>query len=463
MKRRWIAALTSFLILTVLTPPMKALGNQGWEETDRGMAYLKEDGSQARNEWIKEETGWYYVKKNGVAATEDDGWVTVEGKRYRFDAEGVMMTGWQEIGSSLYYLDPHSGAPLTGWNYLALNTTDESQYLHEEGINELGWFWFDSRGVCYRKNASKKINGRYYYFDKNGMMLYGWVYTGSDSNALEEEIYREGLSGRIDQYVFCGAPEDGARKEGWIYTMAPQTVDDSGDLCYFYLDKGRARSIWDSDGSGSFRSLRLLRFAPIIEEESGKGLFYRCDINGKYYAFDYRGAMQEGLFPCYDEDGNLIGSYYFETETGEMALGKNAKVTESEEPGQSYYFKESGDNRGMGITGIRENTLYYAGKRQEAQDADYTVISYPEDLTAPHETRYVTCIVDKKGRVQKKTGKKYETDNLGDVILFKTGTTLQVYAYADSKKREDYVGAEPLIGDMEDCSDYLDALREPEW
>lgn len=161
--------------------------------TSGGKKYYLHDNSAAyQNEWLKADGKWYYFQSDSTMATDTwidnyyvdasgvwipskekptDKWITsgnrkwyrhadgsytkndwevIDGKYYRFDNEGWMVTGWQKIGNVTYYMDKTTG----------------------ERYGE-GWHWID--GNCYYMNANGEmavdtwIDG--YYVDESGKWI----------------------------------------------------------------------------------------------------------------------------------------------------------------------------------------------------------------------------------------------------------------------------------------------------
>lgn len=52
--------------------------------------------------WVKDNTGWYYVKNNGVKASGE--WITDNGETYWIEADHYMAKGWKQIDGKWYYL-----------------------------------------------------------------------------------------------------------------------------------------------------------------------------------------------------------------------------------------------------------------------------------------------------------------------------------------------------------------------
>lgn len=161
--------------------------------TSGGKKYYLHDNSAAyQNEWLKADGKWYYFQSDSTMATDTwidnyyvdasgvwipskekptDKWITngnrkwyrhadgsytkndwevIDGKYYRFDKDGWMVTGWQKIGNVTYYMDKTTG----------------------ERYGE-GWHWID--GNCYYMNANDEmavdtwIDG--YYVDASGKWI----------------------------------------------------------------------------------------------------------------------------------------------------------------------------------------------------------------------------------------------------------------------------------------------------
>ena len=64
--------------------------------------------------WNKNSSGWHYVKEDKTNAANE--WLYLDGAYYWFDPDGSMATGWREFtDGSFYYLHPETGAMMTGW------------------------------------------------------------------------------------------------------------------------------------------------------------------------------------------------------------------------------------------------------------------------------------------------------------------------------------------------------------
>jgi outer membrane protein assembly factor BamB len=104
----------------------------------------------------------YYV--DGAAVK---GWKTIGGKKYYFNANGIMQTGLKTIGKKKYYFGSN-GAAVKGWKtvskkkyYFGVN------YIAKTGLTTIGKkkYYFGSNGAAIK--GWKKVKGKKYYFGAN--------------------------------------------------------------------------------------------------------------------------------------------------------------------------------------------------------------------------------------------------------------------------------------------------------
>ena len=132
-------------------------GTGVWYAYDTGAWYYFNNKGYILTGWQKLDGTWYYLNpSNGIMMT---GWQAINGKWYYMNGSGEMQTGWQAINGRWYYLDG-SGAMLTGWQRLG----GQWYYLDPSGAMLTGW---------------QAINGKYYYLGTNGAMYYNtWTPDG---------------------------------------------------------------------------------------------------------------------------------------------------------------------------------------------------------------------------------------------------------------------------------------------
>lgn len=172
----------------------------GWVKSPHGWWYRYSDGTWPANTsleiegkiyrfntkgwmvtgWSRESQEWRYYAKSGAMQT---GWVTVKGKWYYLDpANGVMKTGWQEVSNKWYYLDAKNGDMKTGW----IKSGSDWYYAEKSGARKTGWLKLKGTWYYLSPADGKMLTGFYevkgvtYYSDRSGAMKTGWVKLGSD-------------------------------------------------------------------------------------------------------------------------------------------------------------------------------------------------------------------------------------------------------------------------------------------
>lgn len=330
--------------------------------------YVGADGKMVKNAWIElaneEELDspeapasfWYYFDENGKSVTSN--WLKQNEKWYYFDESGHMLTGKVNIDGSWYYLgNENDGTMKTGWIQLKENASTPD--------SEEGWYYFTKNGKMIETQYDRKIDGNYYTFI-DGKMQTGWVEmpkaetsaeTASESNA--------DAAPTIADFQYYGAEGDGKRASGWHTIEGIEGIHDTDETFTFYFRGGKA----------------------LHSASKGNQLF---TVNGKKYAFNELGEMQTGQQIVNLSDGE-IANFYF-GDDGVMKTGKQNIYNEETGENDSWFFYTEGDRRGQGYHGLRDNTLYVYGKRQEAtSDQKY----------APAALGETTYLVNTSGNVQK--------------------------------------------------------------
>lgn len=295
------------------------------------------NGAMIKNEWREfiddddDEAHWYYFQSSGKA--KDNGFLTVDGERYHF-TDGKMDEGWLQVDDDTYLLNrQHNGtfgAVTKGWAYV-----DDFDDNDDVAADEEGWYYFGTNGKMV-SNSEKQINGAYYVFDENGLMLDNWVQftknvaTGAESETIYK-YYKTGDGHRVDKWVYLeDMSEDEGREteEGWYYFRrgVPYSATYNTTLI--------------ADGYGVAK------------------------INGKIYCFDSTGKMVTGKVD------SANGTYFYFDEDGAMKYGK-VKLEDDEDLDDGiYYFNNSGaiGQKGESYTGVYKGYLYDNGMLVKAED-----------------------------------------------------------------------------------------------
>ena len=397
--------------------------------------YVGADGAMLVNQWAKtiadedvsdpDEDGehWYYFGSKGKKTTEDK---KINGKTYYFNEDGEMLDGWYEEDGDIYYLNGED----EGWRaqnqWLWLAKPDDDDDItgcdDECGIcDEEGWYYFGSNGKLYKDAKKKKVNGKYYYFNEHGQMLYEWINnakvkvgSGASLNASLDGNATPGEA-KIEDMLYMNQVEEGWRADGWYEIDGSEDVGTDNDTDWYYFSDGEAKK---ADGTD---------FAGVEDDDHTR--IYRAKIkvkasNNKYFCFDEKGRMQTGL-----QYIRSTGGFYYFDENGYMKTGKVSGVEEDNDD-FTYYFNTKNGRNGEGVTGVKDNYLYFNGKRLEADD-DYKLFFVGEK----------TYLVNNKGKIQKSKTKKYDIEDLGDGIMikFKGDYVDTVYVDKDSSITEEDV------------------------
>lgn len=333
--------------------------------------YVGEDGKMVKNTWIElanEEdmdspeapaSFWYYFDENGKALTSN--WLKQDGKWYYFDESGHMTTGKVTIDGATYYMGAENdGTMKTGWIKLEENTSNPDATE--------SWHYFNPNGKMVETQYDKKINGEYYTFI-DGKMQTGWVEMPKETEgtALNVSTDSNAAAASVADYQYYGSAGDGKRANGWYTIEGIAGLHDMDETYTFFFKNGKAYHS-STDGNELFT------------------------VNGKKYAFSDLGKMQTGRQIVNIGDGE-IANFYF-GDDGVMKTGKQNIYNEVSGETESWFFHNEGEKRGQGYHGIRENTLYVYGKRQEAtSDQKY----------APAAFNDTTYLVNTSGSIQKAT------------------------------------------------------------
>lgn len=464
MKKKGFKVLAAAAMLTMgLT--ISALAAEGWSMSNNAWVYLNQNGYKVTNEWRKgADNLWrylndkgemaistwaddeYYVDSNGIMVSNQwvwtrpadgydtqeywyyfgssgkmvrDGWKKIDGRNYLFDSDGIMQTGWSE--DELYYLG-EDGAMKTGWRYIEPPTDGDEDwyddYNGEYSADGKYWFYFATNGKKYCPQTSNssdeyrisRIDGNYYCFDEYGIMQTGWIYLNGDPDTAPAdsiENWRYFASADISGAVL------GASIQGWLSLVPPERLQDNMDepVVWYYFNKDGSPEVGPEYGTASTTD------------------FTR--INGKNYLFDPKGNPVSGLHKVQVGNTDEYTAYYFDDNSKTVIKGKE-KIEEGDGTVSTFYFNE-GSYAGRGVTGVKDNYLYYMGKLQEAEaDMRYSLFSIPDG-----NGTYKTYLVNASGRVVKNKsvrdadGVKYTMNSNGIVTQIDGENISSTSSYGD--------------------------------
>ena len=258
--------------------------------------------------WAKDGQGWHFYNSEGIM---QNGFCTIDNKKYYFGSDGIMRSGWQNIEGRWYYFGgANDGSAKRNWQYIGGH-----------------WFFFESNYIMV-SDTIKEISGSKYAFDAGGAMLSGTfkfkdnIYATTSSGAIKDSgwilynrkwYYKESNSEIIKnsmhdigglRYSFDA---DGVMRTGW------QNVE--GRWYYFGgANDGSAKRNWQSiGGRWYFFESNYVMVSDTIK-----------NISGSTYAFDTSGAMLLGKF-------NFHNKTYVTDASGHLMIYDNSVEAKARE------------------------------------------------------------------------------------------------------------------------------------
>lgn len=415
-----------------------------WEESNGHYYYLGGNGNIVTNSWIDDtyyvdeegimlsdcwveiqdsntgkDTGWYYLTSSGKCKT--DGWQTIGNKKYAFDSDGKMRCGWFFDDDDIYYLgDEGDGSMKTGWRCLAYdddNPPDDGDISeqYDSASDDVKWFYFRDSGKAAKADSegyeSQTIGDKKYYFDENGIMAHGWA-------AVKDSAESGDVTG-ISKFVYLGTENEGYMyRNTWVYLDEhPGDSDDSDEISDSYDDR-------PEEGDNAWYYLEGDGTPAYLKSTATKMGAATTKVDNNSYFFNPYGVMRTGLIKISTSNGNLVG--YFGDDQPEdsdpKAYMRTGKTTVYDDFGEKYtfYFNDSGSNKGAGYSGEKNNYLYYEGVLVEAEDGmDYEAFvingkAYLVNETGKVQTSSKAYKSDGTYTYRISGGKVYYTDDEGE-------------------------------------------------
>lgn len=386
---------------------------RGWQKIDGNWRFFdhetgeEKEGKIAVNYWaaVYGEDGAvtqisYFINGTRVAT----GWQTIEGRRYYFDGNGILKTGFFKIGNNTYYgregtdLSQYPGEVLTGkqiiddaeyyfgsnyvmyvgwqkvdgvWCFFSMEDDSPARGQKQESLEptvEASWYWYTVNGkkYCFRNNTSllkgwQTINGQRYYLDP---------VTGAAT---------VGTTLKIGSYTYCfdsdGVMLKNTIEGGFGYNASGYRVSGwqkiNNEWHYFAAADMKNPDTWKE-----VPSVRNGYWVTLEYSEGKKETYYFRNnasmvkswqtIDGKRYYFDPKtGVLQTG-----NEEGlYTIGAntYYL----GDDGILRYGWICEKGEEGPVYY----ANTAGVLLTGWQkiDNLWYYFDRGTKQQDKEAAV------------------------------------------------------------------------------------------
>ena len=425
------------------------LVRSSWVEYDGDYYFVNSSGAKIVNDWrlttpYEDEDAdeeWFYFQSTGKRA--DNKKILYKGSTFFFDADGKMLTGWVTADGDdvvneenaidknyTFYCDETGARVESGWVY----TTEPSTADDDADADEY-WYYLKSSGKVANGKQSN-VKGQGFVFgnkdDNFGQMLTNWVGGTKDGDSYKyEEIGGEDSVAQLSDYAsngvvyYCMYDEDKAdghiQKNKWRKTWRPEDAYEEyedEDKYWYWLEKDGKAYIPDSD------DMKATGYAydlgdGALEVDGSQFSFAKKKINSKDYFFNADGEMlSDFVNVVHTEDANVIdlGMYYFGgSSDGSMKTGSQ---TVKDDNGDSFKFyfgtkdnNTTGEAKGKGVTGNKNNKLYYMGHLVVAEDYKYQPVWYDMDNNGEDDTLF---IVNQNGSIQH-SALEYKED--GDILI----------------------------------------------
>ena len=147
------------------------------------LVFLLTPVSEVKADWQRDNVGWWYLRTDGSYYKDIE--AKINGKFYKFDERGYMMTGWhlkeyKNISGALVqnwsYFDPVNGDKKFGWQNI-----DGKWYFFDWVNCDMKTGWFELNGSKYYAdpddggalalNKTLIIDGVPYSFDDTGRLI----------------------------------------------------------------------------------------------------------------------------------------------------------------------------------------------------------------------------------------------------------------------------------------------------
>ena len=244
------------------------------------------------------------VKKEEKVEKVKEGWQE-ENNNWRFYEHNKPVTNWKKIQGKWYYFNK-DGHRLS-------NTTFDGYVFNKDGVMaENGWnfingkWYFANSSGKISQNKWEKIGGAWYYFDKDGIMLSNTTFDNyllTKSGAMATNGWA-----KIDQNWYYATSSGKISQDKW------EKVNGSW---YYFDKKGIMLSsttfkgyLFNNSGAMAENSWVKIKDTWFYANVSGKFVQNKWEkISGSWYSFDQDGAMLADKWS---------GSYYLKT-NGAMA------------------------------------------------------------------------------------------------------------------------------------------------
>ena len=267
----------------------KKSDNTGWR-TINDKTYYYINGKAVTGE-RQIDGHWYYFDANGIMQT---GFVNLGYKIVYYNYNGWMLYGEHQLNGYWYYFDTGSGAMQTGF----VNLGHKIVYYNAKGQMQYGehqlngyWYYFDT-GSGAMQTGFVNLGHKIVYYDTKGQMQYGehqlngyWYYFDTGSGAMQTGFVN--LGHKIVYYNAKGQMQYGEHQiNGYWYYFDTG----SGAMQTGFVNLGHKIVYYNAEGQMQYGEQQIDGYWYYFDTGSG-AMQKNAEINGKYYDAD--GKYQE--------------------------------------------------------------------------------------------------------------------------------------------------------------------------
>lgn len=224
--------------------------------------------------WKQDSTGRWFDNGNGTYPKSC--WKSIQGKRYRFDSRGYVVTGWKKIKKAWYYFNEKGVMVTEKWvkskkSYYYLGADGKmktnawigERYVNEKGFwikgyrddtrnskKKTGWVGYGSSWRYFKKGKAvtgwqqirdTKGKKHWYYFKKNTYMQTGFFFDGKDYYFLDTRPDKIGIMAtgwlKINGKAYYFFPSNGKMARNSTYTAGGKEYRfDKNGVCLNFDD-----------------------------------------------------------------------------------------------------------------------------------------------------------------------------------------------------------------------------------